>query len=67
MQSRQGDDPGGLAGDGERSVPVVEQEDGEVNATRRTVAGHTGDTVDEPSKGRASGSMAVWHTYARIR
>ena len=54
MQSRQGDDPGGLAGDGERSVPVVEQ-GGEVNPTRRTVAGHTGDTVDEPSKGRASG------------
>lgn len=44
-----------MAGDGERSVPVVEQEDGEVNATRRTVAGHTGDTEDEPSKCRTSG------------
>ena len=50
MQSRQGDDPGGLAGDGERSVSVVEQEDGGLNPTRRAVVGHTGDTVDEPGK-----------------
>ena len=42
-----------MAGDGERSMPVVEQEDGGMNPTRRTVEGHTGDTVDEPSKGRA--------------
>ena len=35
-------------------MPVVEQEDGEVNPTRRAVASHTGDTEDEPSKSRAS-------------